>query len=239
LEEYKKQIPTKVETKQQTLKTFSLGDYRKMNKKSSEETKPPTKEENPKTKIQGWKDDDDEQIIKISTKLVNPTLKQKENLVNLDNKEDEEDLENMFEEVEKVEEIKEKQKSKPQDKIIFSAENKGFVSLDMYRNNFPSVQKDEPLEELDWDDEPKEDVKASEETKLPTKEKPKFNLQCWKDDDDEQIIKIPTSKLLNPILEQKKEDEPEETKSEETKKNEEELENMFEEIVKPSSKSKN
>jgi hypothetical protein len=102
----------------------------------------------------------------------------------------------------------------------------------MYRNNFPSVQKDEPLEELDWDDKPKEEVKASEEAKLPTKEKPKFNLQGWKDDDDEQIIKIPTSKLLNPILEQKK-DEPEETK-----KNEEELENRFEEIVAPSSKSK-
>jgi hypothetical protein len=41
-----------------------------------------------------------------------------------------------------------------------------FFSLDMYRNNFPHVQKDEALEELDWDDEPKVEVKTSKETKL-------------------------------------------------------------------------
>jgi hypothetical protein len=120
LEEYKKQNPTKVETKQQT--SFSLEDYRKMNKKSSEETKPPTKEEEkPKTKIQSWKDDDDDDFnVQSSSKLVNPTLKQQETLVNLDNEENEKDLENMFEEVEKVEEIKEKPKCNQKINNIFS-----------------------------------------------------------------------------------------------------------------------
>jgi hypothetical protein len=101
------------------------------------------------------------------------------------------------------------------------------LSLEDYRK---MIKKDEPLEELDWDDEPKEEVKTSEETKLPTKEKPKFNLQGWKDD-DEQIIKIST-KLVDPTLEQK-----------ETLVNfeNEDLENMFEEVEikeKPKSKPK-
>jgi hypothetical protein len=71
--------PTKVETKQQTLKTLSLEDYRKMNKTSSEETKPPTKEklhppkeENPKSNLQSWKEDEDEKIVKTPTKSVIP-----------------------------------------------------------------------------------------------------------------------------------------------------------------------
>jgi hypothetical protein len=53
--------PTKVDTKQQTFKTFSLEDYRKLH---------PLKEENPKSNLQSWKED--EEIVKTPTKSVVP-----------------------------------------------------------------------------------------------------------------------------------------------------------------------